>query len=89
MPDRNIERLLRTTNVPVTEFNDRRLDIIVSGLRAKKGVPLFCDLTILSPVSANGNARSGCSNSSGKLLIEAACMVSNRALKLGPRCGRD
>ena len=62
MPDRNIERLLRSTHVPVDVSDQRGLDIIVSGLRIHHCMPLFCDATIFSPIAARGHARGGTSN---------------------------
>ena len=35
------------------------------------GLPFFCDITIVSPISRNGTARSGTSNAGGKLLERA------------------
>ena len=77
IPDRNIERMLRTTNILVAILDDRRLDLIVTGLRAKRGLPLFCDLTVMSPLSVKFYARSGCSNSSGALLRFATTQNNN------------
>ena len=33
---------------------------MVPGLGIERGLPLFCDVTCVTPVSANGTARSGC-----------------------------
>ena len=62
VPDRNVERLLRDTHIPVPPDDLRRLDIIAPGLSVAHGVPLFCDVTVVSPISRNGQARSGTSN---------------------------
>ena len=67
----NIERLLRRTNVPVPSTDQRRLDLIVPGLNIYEGLPLFCDTTILSPLSGSGFARPGTSNKGGALFAAA------------------
>ena len=71
MPDRNIERLLRNTNIPVPSEDNRRLDLIVTGLNVHRGLPLFCDVTIVSSISGNGEPRGGTSNRNGGLLQQA------------------
>ena len=71
VPDRNVERLLRDTHVPVPPQDQRRLDLIVPNLNVAFGVPLFCDITIISPVTRIGTARGGTSNAGGALLRRA------------------
>ena len=71
VPHRNIERLLRTTWVSVPQWDQRRLDLVVPGLTVERGLPLFCDVTVISPISRSGQARPGASNRGGNLL-EAA-----------------
>ena len=71
VPDRNVERLLRDTHVPVPPDDYRRLDLIVPGLNVYHGLPLFCDLTIVSPITGTGAPRSGTSNTGGRLLEQA------------------
>eukprot|EP00959_Pyramimonas_sp_CCMP1952_P253334 5292949-Pyramimonas_sp.AAC.1 len=68
IPDSNVERLLRNTNIPTHPNDLRRLDLIVPGLHVARGLPLFCDVTIVGPISRNGEPRSGTSNQSGRLL---------------------
>ena len=68
IPDRNVERLLRDTHIPMDTHDNRRLDLIASGLNVDNGLPLFCDVTILSSISRDGRPRPGTSNSSGSLL---------------------
>ena len=78
IPDRNVERMLRTTNVPIKNLADqRRLDLVVPGLNVYEGLPLFCDATIVSPLTGTGQARSGTSNRNGRLL-EYAEQDNNR-----------
>ena len=45
-PDRNVERMLRNTHVPVPPEDSRRLDLVVPGLNVARGLPLFCDVTV-------------------------------------------
>ena len=69
--------MLRRTNVPVPADDQRRLDILVPGLNCYDGLPLFCDVTIVSPLTGCGHARSGTSNWGGGLL-EKATRDNNR-----------
>ena len=71
IPDRNVERLLRETHVPVPPEDQRRLDLIAPCLNVARGLPLFCDVTILSPITRRGLPRPGTSNRSGGLLEQA------------------
>ena len=71
VPERNIERLLRRSHIPVAADDNRRLDLIVPGLNVDHGLPLFCDVTVVSPISAAGTARPGTSNHPGRLLEQA------------------
>ena len=68
IPDSNVERLLRDTHVPVPPEDLRRLDLVVPGLNVARGLPLFCDITVVSPVSRNGEPRAGTSNRGGRIL---------------------
>ena len=68
IPDRNIERMLHTTHIPVPPGDMRRLDIVVTGINVAAGLPLFCDVTVMTPISRTGLARSGTSNQGGSLL---------------------
>ena len=70
-PDRNMERMLRNTHVPVDLADTRRLDFVVPGLNVARGLPLFCDGTVVTPLSAAGLARPGTSNAAGGLLVAA------------------
>ena len=71
VPDRNIERLLKNTHDPVPANDQRRLDLVVPGLNVANGLPLFCDVTVISPLSRNGRPRGGTSNKGGTLLQQA------------------
>ena len=68
MPEHNVERMLRSTWVRVAEWDNRRLDLFVSGLNVERGIPLFCDVTVVSLISWQGTARAGTSNRGGSLL---------------------
>ena len=70
VPDRNVERLLRHTHVPVGESN-LRMDLIAPGLGVDGGLPLFCDVTVVSPLTHQGLPRPGTSNTGGSLLTRA------------------
>ena len=71
VPDRNVERLLSSTHVPVPRHCLLRLDLVVPGLNVDRGLPLFCDVTILSPLTHGGAPRPGTSNVGGRLLARA------------------
>jgi hypothetical protein len=71
IPDRNEERMLRNTYVPVDPADTRRLDFVVPGLNVARGLPLFIDGTVVTPLSGAGMARPGTSNTAGSLLAEA------------------
>ena len=47
------------------------MDLVVPGLNVAGGVPLFCDITVVSPISYNGRPRPGTSNAGGRLLTLA------------------
>ena len=71
VPDRNIERMLRDTHVPVESGDSRRLDLVVSGLSVERGLSLFCDVTCVSPITGNGTARSGATTRDGAIVTGA------------------
>ena len=71
IPDRNIEKLLRNTHIPVPPGDNRRMDIVVHCLNVARGLPLFCDATVVSPITRTGQPRPGTSNKNGKLLEDA------------------
>ena len=45
-----------------------RLDLVVPGLNVARGLPLFCDGTVLSPLTYCSQPRPGTSNTGGRLL---------------------
>ena len=71
VPDRNVERLLHRTHVPVVLPDERNMDLVVPGLNVAWGQPLFCDVTVVSPLTRNGRARPATSNAGGALLRQA------------------
>ena len=77
VPDRNIERLLRNSHVPVPPDDLRRLDLIVPGLNVSRGRPLFCDAMVLSPLTRDGRPRGGTGNQGGRLLQYATADNAN------------
>ena len=71
IPHKNVERMLSRTSIPVSPEDTRRLDLVAPALNVYHGLPLFCDVTVLSPISATGLARPGTSNQGGQLLRNA------------------
>ena len=71
MPDRNEERMLVDTNVPVPPDDLRRLDLVVPGLNVHRGLPLFADVPAMTPLTSTGEARGGTSTRGGSLLEQA------------------
>ena len=68
VPDRNIEHMLRDTHVPVPPADMRRLDLIVQCLGVDRGLPLFCDVMCVTPITGRGFARSGATTINGAIL---------------------
>ena len=60
--------MLSRTHVPVHAQDQRRLDLIVPGLSVAQGSPLFCDVTVVAPISGNGAPTPGTSNRGGRVL---------------------
>ena len=65
MPDRSIERMLRDTHVLVPPADMPRLDLIVPGLGVDRGLPFFCDVTCVTPITGRSFARSGATTING------------------------
>ena len=65
--------MLRITHVAaaVPEGDQSRMDLVVSGLNVARGLPLFADVTVVSPISRQGHPRGGTSNRGGRLLEDA------------------
>ena len=71
VPDRNIERMLRDTHVPVPPTDMRRLDLIVPGLGVDRGLPSFCDVTCVTPIAGRDFARPWATTINGTILRDA------------------
>ena len=69
------ERLIRDTHIPAHPQDQRRMDLVAApgarGVGARRGVPLFGDVTIVSVHTGAGRARPGASNSDGAVLRHA------------------
>ena len=65
IPRRNIERMLRNTSMPVPADDARRVDLVAPGTGVAGVLPLFCDVTCVSPVTGNGLASGGCLETAG------------------------
>jgi len=70
-----VERLLRNTHLPTAPTDQRRMDIVAApGARsagARRGVPLFADVTIMSVHTRTGEARPAAANTDGAVLGQA------------------
>ena len=66
------ERMLRNTLVLVRENDQRCLNLVGHRLNVDRGLPLFCESTIFSPLSRSGFARGAPSNQGDCLLEDAA-----------------
>ena len=78
VPQRNVERLLSRSNIPIDPADTRRLDLIATGLNVQRGLPLFCDVTVVTPLTRTGAPRPGTSNVGGRLLEQ--CRDDNDAV---------
>ena len=69
------ERLLRDTNVAVAQHDMRRMDLVAApghrGPGARRGLALFCDVTVVSPHSKRGAPRCGSARTNGATLRSA------------------
>ena len=63
--------MLRNTHVRVGPYDNRRLDLVIPGLNVARGLPLFCDVTVLSPITGLCEPRPGTSNAGGNLRASA------------------
>ena len=69
------ERLIRNTHLAVHHDDQRRMDLVAApgarGLGARRGVCLFCDLTIVSPLRQDGHSGRGSARRDGAALQQA------------------
>ena len=68
--------MLRHTHIPVPSDDTRRLDLVVPCLNVARGLPLFCDVTVVTPLTGTGQPRAGTSNVGGRLLQAATLDVT-------------
>ena len=70
------ERMLRDSHLQVEQGDQRRMDLVAApGARAPgafRGLPLFCDVTVVSPHTQAGLARGSSANTNGAILRTAA-----------------
>ena len=65
------QHFLRNTTLPTDPTDNRRIDLLVTGLPLYGGRPLFCDVTVRSPLKGNGQAHSKAASTSGAVLQRA------------------
>ena len=69
------ERMLRDTHLEVELGDQRRMDLVAApgalAPGAFRGLPLFCNVTVVSPHSQSGAARGSSANSNGAVLRTA------------------
>lgn len=70
--NRNIERHLRDTHLPIAQTDHRRMDIVIAGLPGVfRGAPLFLDATSISPLSGVSLDRSNAASTNGDIVTRA------------------
>ena len=57
--------MLRHTQMQVAVTDNRRVNLVVPGLGVAGGLPLFCDVTCVSPVTGSGSGAGGCLQEAG------------------------
>ena len=66
----------------VAHNDQRRMDIITGpgagGPGAYRGLPLFCDITVVSPLTRQGSERGSAANVDGRILSSAAARKRRR-----------
>ena len=65
------QKLLRETTVPSEPTDMRRIDVLATGLPCFHGRPLFCDVTVRSPLSAVGAPHGRAASEDGFVLKRA------------------
>ena len=72
IPDRNVERFMRTTHIRRSLDDARRMDLVTPGLPGVfGGAPLFMDATCVSPVSGDGRPKPRAADEDGAAVAEA------------------
>ena len=76
------ERLLRDTHLPTRPDDQRRMDLVAApgarGVGARRGVPLFADVTVDSVHTMRGDARPSASTTDGGVLGNAVTTKRRR-----------
>ena len=65
------QHLLRNTTLDADPTDNRRIDILVTGLLLHNGRPWFCDATVRSPLERNGQPHPRAATTSGAVLKKA------------------
>ena len=91
--------LVRDLNVADSRFDDRRIEVIANGLPLRNGAQLAVDTTIVSPLTAAGEARSRRDPARParrrkeatypELLASARCRLAVIGVKVGGRWGSE
>jgi hypothetical protein len=71
VPVRKIKRLLRDIHLQLLSGDGRRMDILTTGTSVARGLPIFGDITCVSPISGHGLARAGATTIDGVILHNA------------------
>ena len=65
------QHLLRNTTLPIRPTDNRRIDLLVTGFPFHSGKPLFCDVTMRSPLKGNGQPHPKAARTGGAVLKRA------------------
>ena len=65
------QHLLRNTTLPVDPTDQRRMDLVVTGLPFYNGRLLFCDVTVRSPLTGKGKPHPKAAAQAGAVLARA------------------
>ena len=65
------QHLLRNTTLGVDPADSRRIDILATGLPLYNEKPLFCDVTVRSPLKGSGQPHPKAAKSNGAVLRRA------------------
>ena len=57
--------------LPVRQFDNRRLEVVVDGLPLFRGAQLAIDTTMVSPIRRDGTTRRQCASTNGAALLQA------------------
>ena len=63
--------LLRNTTLDVDPTDARQIDVLASGLPLHMGRPLFCDVSLRSPLAADGSPHPGATTTDGATFRQA------------------